>query len=46
MGFLPKRPYNTAVVDSDGVGCNILNHGLTRRMLPGYRSFTSIIVRT
>jgi len=28
MGFLPKRPYNTAVVDSDGVGCNILNHGL------------------
>jgi hypothetical protein len=45
IGFLPKRSYNTAVVDSDGVGCNILNHGLTRRMLPGYRSFTSIIVR-
>src|SRR6516162_5181472 len=29
MGFLPKRPYHTAVVDSQGFGFNILVHRLT-----------------
>jgi hypothetical protein len=29
MGFLPKRPYHTAVVDSQGFVFNILVHRLT-----------------
>src|SRR6516225_9951291 len=29
MGFLPKRPYHTAVIDSQGFGFNILVHRLT-----------------
>src|SRR6516225_5104529 len=29
MGFLPKRPYQTAVIDSQGIGFNILVHRLT-----------------
>jgi hypothetical protein len=29
MGFLPKRPYHTTVVDSQGFGFNILVHRLT-----------------
>ena len=30
VGFLPKRPYHTAVVDSQGFGFNILVHRLTK----------------
>ena len=29
MGFLPKRPYHPAVVDSQGFGFNVPVHGLT-----------------
>jgi hypothetical protein len=40
MGFLPKRPYHTALAGTDRAGWNILNHCVTRPVLPSRGSLT------
>jgi hypothetical protein len=44
MGFLPKRPYHTAVVDSQGFGFYILVHRLTKRVQEIIRQFARQVV--